>query len=122
MARFQTTQQEEAPVGTFAERVLAGMAMVGIRSATGLGKKLGISRQHASRIVNGEVHHVSTELLIRMARLFGVSGTWLQTGDGSPSPKEVLDPDEQLLLEQYRLGTIEEKEEIMEFVCRIVRH
>ena len=109
-------------MGTFAERIRSGMAMVGLRSATSLAEKLGISRQHAGRLLNGQIKHVNTDLLIRMARLFGVSGTWLQTGEGSPSPKEVLEPDEQLLLEQYRLGTIEEKEEIMEFVCRRIRH
>ncbi len=51
-----------------------------------LGRRLGVSRSHISRIESGETKNVSGELLVKIAKLFKVSTDYLLGMTQEPSP------------------------------------
>ena len=96
------------------KRVRAGMALGGIRTATDLGRKLGITRQFASRLMSGEAETDSFDLLTKMELIFGVSAVWIRTGSGSPSPRLDLTPNESHLVDLFRRASHQSRDAALE--------
>lgn len=85
---------------TFADRLKESRVRAGL-TQEGLAKAIGQKSQSViSSIESGQ--NKSTSYLPEIAKAVGVDAFWLKTGKGSPN-SAALKPDEQLILEAFRL-------------------
>lgn len=83
-------------------RIFAGMAASGITSISCLARRVGVSRQTASRWLTEPDAMPAADEAFRLADVLRMSARWLTIGDGSPTPRQPVRPSEARLLAHYR--------------------
>lgn len=83
-------------------RIHVGMAANGISSLTELARRTGVSRQTVRRWLQEPDAHIDVRTGIRLADAVHLSLRWMISGEGIPSPRVDLRPDEAALVAEYR--------------------
>lgn len=85
------------------QRIAAGMAANGIRSESELARRIGVSHQTVRRWLYNPLARIDAVTLFRLSDAVGMSARWIISGQGAPTVRTPITPNEGRLLSQYRL-------------------
>lgn len=84
------------------QRIHAGMAASGVTTVADLARRAKVSRQTAARWLYEPEATPSAPESFRLGDALRMSARWLVTGEGCPTPREPILPNEHRLLDRYR--------------------